>query len=76
MPGTDFNEAELERRTDSAQMLQALATLRQWATEAEAIANQGANVSQAQLKALFNRFGLLCRLQVRIIRRIGEDDGQ
>lgn len=34
--------------------------LRQWAQDAKTVANQGTNVTQAQQKALFNRFGILC----------------
>lgn len=69
------SDTELDRLSDSNQIRQAQATLRQWAQDAEAISNAGGTPTAAQLRQLFNRFGLLCRLQIRIIRRLGEDDG-
>lgn len=69
------SDAEIERREDSSRLRQAQALLRSWAQDAAAVAAQAGNVTQPQLKALFDRFDKLCRLQVRIIRKVGEDDG-
>lgn len=42
--------------------------LRQWAADAAVIAAQGTNVTQAQHKALFDRFGKLCNGLADLLR--------
>lgn len=54
------SDAEIARQEAPQRLRQAYATLRQWQQDAQSVAEQGGNVSQAQIKALFHRFGILC----------------
>jgi hypothetical protein len=54
------SDEELDREAAPGRLRLAIPVLREWAADAEAIANQGGNVTQAQQKALFRRFGALC----------------
>lgn len=53
--------AETEARDGRRRRVrQAVTVLGQWAEQARTVEAQGGNVTQAQLKALFGRFGTLC----------------
>lgn len=54
------SNAEVARRDAPLRLRQAYGTLRQWQQDAQAVADQSSNVSQAQIKELFRRFGVLC----------------
>ncbi len=55
-----ISDAEILRRDAPARLRARYAALRQWALDADAVANQATNVTPAQQKALFDRFGRLC----------------
>ena len=52
--------AEVERDDAALRLRQSYQALRQFADDAAVVAAQGTNVTQAQHKALFDRFGKLC----------------
>lgn len=52
---------EIEVRDAPARIRQAAAVLTSWADDADAVSNQGANVTQAQLKALYARQAIFWR---------------
>lgn len=63
--GTDtyeISDLDVERDEAPDRIRKAIGALGTWADQAEAVSNQGTNVTQAQLKILFNRFGIVCRL--------------
>lgn len=51
---------QVEVNEAGARLKQSYTSLRQWAQDAKSVGAQGANVSQAQHKQLFDRFGKLC----------------
>lgn len=59
---------ETERSDAETRLRQAYTALRQWATDAAAVAAQGATITQAQHKALFDRFGKLCNGLADLLR--------
>lgn len=62
LPAPPYVPTLLEQETDlaGAGLRESYATLRAWADDAETVAAQGANLSQAQLKATIGRLGKLC----------------
>lgn len=52
--------ADVERDDAALRLRQSYQALRQFADDAAVVAAQGTNVTQAQHKALFDRFGKLC----------------
>lgn len=65
--------AEIERRDAPFKVRQAAATLTAWADEAQAVADQGTNVTQAQLKALYGRQAIFWRRFRDLLLAMGMD---
>jgi hypothetical protein len=57
--------------TAEQRALRVHAALRQWEQDALAVGAQGGNVTQTQLKTLFDRFGRVCGGLADLIRHLG-----
>ena len=64
---------EQDRAGAPDRLRQSYSSLRTWADDAAVVAAQGANVSQAQLKALFDRFGKLADGLADLLLRLNLD---
>jgi hypothetical protein len=67
----EISDAEAEHDRAPAQLRQAVARLGQIATQADEVAGQGPNVSQAQIKGLFTAVADEARLLRRLIIYVG-----
>jgi hypothetical protein len=67
----EVSDADLEHEQAAAQLRLAMARLGQIATQADVVAAQGANVSQAQIKGLFSAVADEARALRRLIRYVG-----
>jgi hypothetical protein len=69
----EISGEQAERDSAPVRLQQALARLRQIATQADEVAQQGANVNQTQLKGLFSATADLARaIRALVIREFDE----
>lgn len=68
-----ISDAEIERRDAPAVVRQLAQSLDAWADDAQAVADQAPNVSQAQLKALFARQAVFFRRMRKLLITLGVD---